>query len=284
MWDFLRQKMTRNEVEMLLQGTGNYQALISDNDKLQLTDLDSGFISEMARSWTLDGTGQPVDPRHLLHYGKARSFAWLGDFSELNAVHYVIGLGRVSHRNVFCYTEPKQATSAVLTCYYRYADGHSDDGIDIDRHPDLVIRQEFQCNLSIVDWDKYGDAYDEYRIYVMTLPDTPQAAEFCLKRDQELSKKALENYQELVAYQAQIEAEFPKFSILKRLVELSSEPVGYDIYLGKYRAKLIPNRTNLDYVGVYQYTPNGLSQLLGDLVAHGLIKDVITLDQIQLLS
>ncbi len=246
MWDFLRQKMTRNEVEMLLQGTGNYQALISDNDKLQLTDLDSGFISEMARSWTLDGTGQPVDPRHLLHYGKA--------------------------------------TSAVLTCYYHYADGHSDDGIDIDRHPDLVIRQEFQCNLSIVDWDKYGDAYDECRIYVMTLPDTPQAAEFCLKRDQELSKKALENYQELVAYQAQIEAEFPKFSILKRLVELSSEPVGYDIYLGKYRAKLIPNRTNLNYVGVYQYTPNGLSQLLGDLATRGLIKDIITLDQIQLLS
>lgn len=280
MFGFLRQKMTGIEVEMLLQGTGNYRVSIGDNDKLLLSDLDNGFVSEMARSWALDGTGQPVDPRHLLHYGKAKSFSWLGDFSELNAVHYVIGLGQINHRNIFCYTEPKYATSAVLTCYYHYSDGHNDDGIDIDRHPELSIRQEFQHNISMADWDNYGDAYDECRIYVLTLPDTPQVAKFCLERDHKLSEEALENYKELVNYEAQIKVELPKFSILKRLLELSSEPLGYDICLNKYQAKLIPNRTDLNYVGAYQYTANGLSQLLGDLADNGLIKGVVSMDQI----
>lgn len=259
-------RMTKSEIEAYLKGKGNHRVHIGSDNKVWLTDSDSGFGSLITRDWRLDETGQPTDPRRLLRYNRYHEFSWLGDLKELNANFYTIGFG-IFGKSGFDYVEPDCATHVALTCYYMYEDYKNDDGIKVECHPGLIIEDEFQYDVSIGDWDNYDQPYNEYTVYIIALPETLDATEFCLSQASKHKRCDLDNFRKLRAYKKRIQDERPKFETLKALIESSAKSEEFTLELEEYRVKLIPKgkKAQAYQTKAYLYASDQVTQIIDDM-------------------
>lgn len=175
---------------------GNYEVSpIKTNDLSQIKLIASyncNFANIIPSIWTLDGNGDPTDPRRQTRLSNLKELKPILTESNLQATSYYVGFGQYNHETrCFVGTDPKDATHLELNCFFDFF------GKPCDCHEEVyfkgqVVRHEYD--------NPSGHKFDLQQRYIIQLPDSGWAWKYRIEASTRQNQALLKQYNELVEY------------------------------------------------------------------------------------
>lgn len=192
---------------------GDYEVSPIRTDDLSrvklITTRDCGFANIIPSTWTLDGYGDPTDPRRQTRLSDLSELEPIMLRKKLRATDYYLGFGQYNPKTrCLTSTDPKDATHLELNCFFTFFNHKC------DFHEKIYFDGQVVC----YEYDEPNNGmHDLQQRYIIQLPDDEWAWKYRLEYSIKQSQELLDQQSKFAEYRESMEADKERVKFLDKI-------------------------------------------------------------------